>query len=120
MFLVEKTSLKVKLFGLGLITLILGILYTYSSYEANLTYMEQMSKEMKAISISKPLFKLYMDLESARIYSRSLAGGNTSVRPALERAVENVDSDLKTAASVNKKYGRTLNTTKDLVSKFKF
>ncbi|MGC8677135.1 MAG: hypothetical protein ACP5UF_02835 [Hydrogenobaculum sp.] len=120
MLLVEKISLKVKLFSLGLINLILGILYTYSSYEANLTYMEQMSKKRKAISISKPLFKLYIDLESARIYSRSLAGGNTSVRPVLERTVENVDNDLKTATSVNKKYGRTLNTKKDLISKFKF
>jgi methyl-accepting chemotaxis protein len=47
MFLAEKTSLKVKLFGLGLITLILGILYIYSSYETNLSYMEQMSNEKK-------------------------------------------------------------------------
>jgi len=113
MFLAEKTSLKVKLFGLGLITLILSILYIYSSYETNLSYMEQMSNEKKAISISKPLFKLYMDLESARIYSRSLAGGNTAVRPALEKAVENVDKDLEEAANINKKYGKDLNTTKD-------
>jgi methyl-accepting chemotaxis protein len=113
MFLAEKTSLKVKLFGLGLITLILGILYIYSSYETNLSYMEQMSNEKKATSISKPLFKLYMDLESARIYSRSLAGGNTAVRPALEKAVENVDKDLEEAANINKKYGKDLNTTKD-------
>jgi Methyl-accepting chemotaxis protein len=74
--------------------------------------MEQMSNE-KAISISKPLFKLYMDLESARIYSRSLAGGNTAVRPALEKAVENVDKDLEEAANINQKYGKDLNTTKD-------
>lgn len=113
MFLAEKTSLKVKLFGLGLITLILGILYIYSSYETNLSYMEQMSNEKKAISISKPLFKLYMDLESTRIYSRSLAGGNTAVRPALEKAVENVDKDLEETANINKKYGKDLNTTKD-------
>jgi len=113
MFLAEKTSLKVKLFGLGLITLILGILYAYSSYETNLSYMEQMSNEMKAISISKPLFRLYMDLESARIYSRSLAGGNTAVRPALEKAVENVNKDLEEAANINKTYGKDLNTTKD-------
>ena len=112
-FLAEKTSLKVKLFGLGLITLILGILYIYSSYETNLSYMEQMSNEKKATSISKPLFKLYMDLESARIYSRSLAGGNTAVRPALEKAVENVDKDLEEATNINKKYGKDLNTTKD-------
>ena len=67
----------------------------------------------KAISISKPLFKLYMDLESARIYSRSLAGENTALRPALEKAVENVDKDLEEAANINKKYGKYLNTTKD-------
>jgi Methyl-accepting chemotaxis protein len=75
--------------------------------------MEQISNEKKAISISKPLFKLYMDLESARIYSRSLAGGNTAVRPALEKAVENVDKDLEEAANINQKYGKDLNTTKD-------
>jgi Methyl-accepting chemotaxis protein len=67
----------------------------------------------KAISISKPLFKLYMDLESSRIYSRSLAGGNTAVRPALEKAVENVDKDSGEAANINQKYGKDLNTTKD-------
>jgi Methyl-accepting chemotaxis protein len=54
-----------------------------------------------------------MDLESARIYSRSLAGGNTAVRPALEKAVENVDKDLEEAANINQKYGKDLNTTKD-------
>ncbi len=113
MLLVEKTSLKVKLLGLGLITFVLGILYAYSSYEANLSYMEQMSSEMKAISLSKPLFKLYMDLESARIYSRSLAGGNASVKPALEEAVENVDKDMKRAKIENEKYGKDIGATKD-------
>jgi len=54
-----------------------------------------------------------MDLESARIYSRSLAGGNTAVRPALEKAVENVNKDLEEAANINKKYGKDINTTKD-------
>jgi methyl-accepting chemotaxis protein len=112
MFLAEKTSLKVKLFGLGLITLILGILYIYSSYDTNLSYMEQMSNEKSYINI-KTTFKLYMDLESTRIYSRSLAGGNTAVRPALEKAVENVNKDLEEAANINKKYGKDLNTTKD-------
>ncbi|GAB6078228.1 hypothetical protein JCM8795_09140 [Hydrogenobaculum acidophilum] len=113
MFLVEKTSLKLKLLGLGLITFALGILYAYSSYEANLSYMKQMSSEMKAISLSKPLFKLYMDLESARIYSRSLAGGNVSVKPALEKAVENVDRDMKIAKIENEKYGKDIGSTKD-------
>lgn len=54
-----------------------------------------------------------MDLESARIYSRSLAGGNTAVRPAIEKAVENVDKDSEEAANINQKYGKDLNTTKD-------
>jgi len=54
-----------------------------------------------------------MDLESARIHSRSLAGGNTAVRPALEKAVENVYKDLEEAAKINQKYGKDLNTTKD-------
>ncbi len=113
MLFIKNTSLKVKLFGLGLITLILGILYTYTSYETNLSNMKQASKEMKAISISKPLFRLYMDLESARIYSRSLAGGNISVKPALEKAVEDIDKDIEIAAAENKKYGKAIGSVKD-------
>ena len=113
--IVKDVPLKIKLFGLGLITLILGLLYFYETYETNISVMTQMSYEMKAISLAKPLFKMYMDLESARIYSRSLAGGNQSVRPALEKAVKDVDDDLKQASMMNEKYGKDIGAYKDFL-----
>ncbi len=111
--LAKYTSLKIKLLGLGLITFILASLYFFETYQTNMANMEQMSYEMKAISLAKPLFKMYMDLESARIYSRSLAGGNVSVKPSLERAVSKVDKDLEEASIINAKYGKDIGADKD-------
>jgi len=106
-------SVKTKLYVLGAIValfgVVIGAIVFYNTHKA----VAQMDQEKYCLKVADSLYEMFIELQTAGMYNRSLAAGDKSYKTPLENTFNKIDKILSKLSLLGKKYGKKLDMNKN-------
>ncbi len=111
--MLEKLSVKSKLYAIGGIVALMGASLAGGVYYKTHESVAQMDQEKRCLEIADPLYEVLIELQHARMYNKTLAIGDQNIKIKLIESFNEIDKMLTTLDRLDKRYGEALHMNKN-------